>query len=238
MDPRINIHRIFQLNPGDVFILRNAGNLYSVDVIRSMLLAIHNYDIKLIIVLGHLDCGMTKIKIKELQNKLTLKAYKEICSSDLIPLIELRKFFKPFIDEFKNLRDQVEDLIDSKVFPPDVEIKSMLYDVKTGWVFENEIIKNFTYIDEFEEEYKNFLAVKRLKLIDFMDEFEKAIEIPPPEEKKKYNEEDNLLALTPVKEISSLNLGKSGIRVNIPKINFPKIKIHIPNVCRKEIKDY
>ncbi|MFW9785498.1 MAG: carbonic anhydrase, partial [Candidatus Heimdallarchaeota archaeon] len=26
MDPRIDVHRIFQLKPGDVFVLRNAGN--------------------------------------------------------------------------------------------------------------------------------------------------------------------------------------------------------------------
>lgn len=235
MDPRIDIHRIFQLNPGDVFILRNAGNICTVDMIRSMLLAIHNYNIKLIIVLGHLDCGMTKIKIKELQNKLTLKAHKEICSSKLISEVEMRKFFKPFNDEFKNLRDQVEDLLDSKLIPPGVEIEPMLYDIKTGWVFEKEMITNLTYIDEFEKEHKNLLAIKGWKLIDFMDEFEKTIEISPSKEKEKFYEEDNSLELTPAKENSILNLGMSKLGVVVPKINFPKIKIRIPKIERIKV---
>ena len=34
MNPRIDIHRIFQLNPGDAFVLRNAGNQYTEDVLR------------------------------------------------------------------------------------------------------------------------------------------------------------------------------------------------------------
>ena len=46
MDPRIDVHRIFQLNPGDVFILRNAGNIYTIDMLRSIIFAIVKYQIK------------------------------------------------------------------------------------------------------------------------------------------------------------------------------------------------
>ena len=40
MDPKIDIHRIFQLKPGDVFVLRNAGNVYTQDMLRSILISI------------------------------------------------------------------------------------------------------------------------------------------------------------------------------------------------------
>jgi len=233
MDSRIDVHRIFQLNPGDVLILRNAGNIYSVDAIRSMLLAIHNYKIELIIVLGHLDCGMTKIKIKELKEKLTLKAYKEICNSNLNPLIEIKRFFKPFVDEFKNLNTQVENLIDSNIFPSDVEIKPMLYDVKTGWVFENEMIKKFTYIEEFNDEYKDFLRAKRLKLIDFMEEFEESL----PREQIEILEREHSEELSTVKEVSQMQLDIAGQKVSLPKIYFPKIKIRIPKIYRNEVNN-
>ena len=56
MDPRIDIHRIFQLEPGDVIVLRNAGNIFTQDMIRSLIIAIFKYKIKYIVILGHLDC--------------------------------------------------------------------------------------------------------------------------------------------------------------------------------------
>ena len=42
MDSRIDVHRIFQLKPGDALVLRNAGNQYTEDVLRSILIAIQN----------------------------------------------------------------------------------------------------------------------------------------------------------------------------------------------------
>ena len=54
MDSRIDIHRIFQLNPGDVFVLRNGGNQYSEDMVRSLLIAIYEYDVQYIIILGYI----------------------------------------------------------------------------------------------------------------------------------------------------------------------------------------
>ena len=44
MNPRIDVHRIFQLNPGDVFVLRNAGNICTMDAFRSIILAILEYN--------------------------------------------------------------------------------------------------------------------------------------------------------------------------------------------------
>ena len=95
-DPRIDVHRIFQLNPGDIFVLRNAGNLYTQDTLRSILLTIYQYNIKYIIILGHLDCYMTKIKLLELKQKIPYEffSYKSRENSDLFS--EVRDFFKPF----------------------------------------------------------------------------------------------------------------------------------------------
>ncbi len=75
MDPRIDVHRIFQLNPGDIFVLRNAGNQYSEDMLRSILIAVHEYSVRYIIILGHLDCGMKKVNLDDLRNKISLAIY-------------------------------------------------------------------------------------------------------------------------------------------------------------------
>ena len=99
MDPRIDIYRIFQLNPGDVFILRNAGNIYTQDVLRSILITIFKYEIKYIIILGHLDCGMTKINPVELRKKLPSEFLSRLSSNYSELFSELINFFKPFENE-------------------------------------------------------------------------------------------------------------------------------------------
>jgi len=66
MDPRIDVNKIFQLKTSDIIILRNAGNTFSLDVFHGLLAAIYKYKIQYIIILGHLNCGMTKLDVKSL----------------------------------------------------------------------------------------------------------------------------------------------------------------------------
>jgi len=132
MDPRIDVHRIFQLNPGDVFILRNAGNNCTMDAFRSMLVTVLEYDIKLIIVLGHSDCGMKKLVLSKLREK--------VFSNYSMP--DMQEFFKPIVDEFSNIRKQVNSLRAIEEIPSYVKITGMIYDVETGWIFENDMIKD------------------------------------------------------------------------------------------------
>ncbi|MFX1313899.1 MAG: carbonic anhydrase, partial [Promethearchaeota archaeon] len=134
MDPRINIHHIFQLNPGDVFILRNAGNIFTSDMMRSILLAIVNYKIKYIIILGHLDCGMKKINLTELRMKLPSKFLSQLSKNNINILSELNSFFVPFSNEIKNLLRQIKNLQTIQDLFPEIEITGMLYDTNTGWV--------------------------------------------------------------------------------------------------------
>ena len=110
MDPRIDINKIFQLNLGDVFVFRNAGNIYSLDVLRSILLTIFKYKIKYLMILGHLDCGMLKINLTELSKRLPSKFLSSISKNytDLLP--RLRDFFKPILDEIQNIKEQIKAL--------------------------------------------------------------------------------------------------------------------------------
>ena len=135
MDSRIDVHRIFQLNPGDAFILRNAGNMYTEDVLRSILIAIHEQGVKNIIVLGHLDCVMPKIHLIGLRNKLSKPALAKICRNGTNIQLNLQRFFKIFIDELKNINNQINWLKSAKEIPSFVQIIGLLYDPNSGWVF-------------------------------------------------------------------------------------------------------
>jgi len=108
IDAWIDVYRIFQLKPGDAFVLRNAGNTYTEDVLRSVLVAIHKYNIQYIVVLGHLDCGMKKLHVGNLIDKLTDSAIKRFMWSETNFYLGFQKFFKAFTDEIMNIKNQVQ----------------------------------------------------------------------------------------------------------------------------------
>lgn len=169
MDPRIDVYRIFQLKPGDAFVLRNAGSVYTEDVLRSVLVAIHKYNIQYIVVLGHLDCGMKKLRLHDLTNKLTDSAIKKIGISGTNFYLELLKFFKVFTDEIKNIENQVYKFRNAREIPTDIKIMGMLYDPNTGWVFRNEELKLYSNYEAFAKDYRNILQTKKYELIDYIE---------------------------------------------------------------------
>ena len=252
MDPRIDIHRVFQLDPGDVFVLRNAGNLCSQDSLRSILLAIYQYNIKYIIILGHLDCGMTKINLLELKMKVPREFLPYTSKQTLDLFIETRKFFQPFIDELRNVKEQIKILQKTQVHNPEIKILGLLYDVETGWVLEYDRFKELAYIENFRTNYKTILREKQFQFIEFLetieDEIINAEDLDKMKRVKEPNEAEEILIDTVLNnndevpaDIQNQNLNTPSIltKIQIPKINFPRVKIHIPNIYRKrnEIKD-
>jgi len=252
MDPRIDVHRIFQLDPGDVFVLRNAGNLCNQESLRSILLAIYQYNIKYIIILGHLDCGMTKINLLELKQKVPHEFLPYTSKQTLDLFIETRKFFQPFIDELRNVKEQIKILQKIQVHKPEVKILGMLYDVETGWVLEYDRFKELAYIENFRTNYKTILREKQFQFIDFLetieDEIINAEDLDKMKREKEPNEPEEMLIDTVLNnndevpadiQIQNLNTPTILTKIQVPKINFPGVKIHIPKIYRKrnEIKD-
>jgi len=175
MDPRIDVYRIFQLKPGDAFVLRNAGNVYTEDVLRSVLVAIHKYNIQYIVVLGHLDCGMKKLRLHDLTNKLTDSAIKKIGRFGTNFYLELLKFFKAFTDEIKNIENQVHRFRNARDIPSDIKIMGMLYDPNTGWAFTDEELRRYSNYENFAKDYRKILQAKKFELVDYIEDNEEEI---------------------------------------------------------------
>jgi carbonic anhydrase len=245
MDPRIDINSIFQLEPGDVFVLRNAGNICTADITRSILLAIINYKVKYIIILGHMDCGMTKVNQKDLRMKLPTEFLKLLSNNYSDLLFELKTFFKPFGNEVGNLLEQVKSLEKLKEYFPEIEITGMLYDTKTGWIFKYkefiDLLRRDNFVKDYEEliKTKNQLIIK-LKKIKIKDEKAKEVE-ENIEDIIEINEEKDAIILEDLdyketqNEDSQCQEGRNQIEVpklQIPKIYIPKIKIVLPNYSR------
>ncbi len=175
MNPSIDVYRIFQLKPGDVFVLRNAGNVYTEDVLRSVLIAIHEYNIKYIVILGHIDCGLKKIRLGVLKDKLNDSAIKKIGRYGTNFYLELQKFFKTFIDEIKNIENQLQKFRNAKELPTNIEIKGMLYDPNSGWVFEEKVFRKYSVYENFAKDYRKILKAKQFELIDYLEKIEDEI---------------------------------------------------------------
>jgi carbonic anhydrase len=253
MDPRIDVHRIFQLNPGDVFVLRNAGNLFSQDTFRSLLLAIYQYRIKYVIILGHLDCGMTKINLIDLKRKTPHEflPHSSRNSSDLFS--ETRIFFKPFMDEIRNIEKQIENFQNLQQYIPELEIIGMLFDTKTGWVFNYNDFNEFAYVENFEKQQEVILRKKKYQLNVFLKSLESensnVHKIRKLQIKEQLNQEEeektDKVMSKEIEEIAknknekddrkqSPNINSIMPKIQIPKITFPGVKIYIPRIFFKK----
>jgi carbonic anhydrase len=175
MDSRIDVYRIFQLNPGDIFVLRNGGNQISEDMLRSLLVAIYEYGVQYIIILGHLDCGMKKIHFNELRNIIPIEFLRELGKSSVDLRFSLQKFFKAISDEILNIKNQVSRLKANKGIPNNVKIIGMLYDPDTGWVFKEEEFNHYQSYENFMHNYKDLIRRKQLNHIDFLETIESEI---------------------------------------------------------------
>jgi carbonic anhydrase len=255
MDPRIDVHRIFQLNIGDAFVLRNAGNQITEDVFRSILIAVYEYNVKFVVVLGHLDCGMRKLQLEEIRHKLLPIVLKQISQNSTNYHFALQKYFKPFVDEIKNISNQVNRLKMTKGMPPNIQITGMLFDPVTGWIFPENEFKSYLSYEDFMKNYQKILHQKRMNHIDFLETIEGEIvgpelvefdEITEKPDTIDVSEEDGVLNKKAVVDEESEYIDMKEIleknaeviektmnivsKVQVPKIHVPKIKVYIPKI--------
>ena len=250
MDPRIEIYRIFQLKPGDVFVLRNAGNIFTEDTLRSILISVHEYGVENIIILGHLDCGMTKISLKDIQAKLNKSTLKHITGNHTNIYLGLQRYFRNFADELRNIETQIESIKDSKFLPSDVKVNGMLYDPASGWVFDLEHIKKYgvkavlyenynALIKEKGEEYRGIYQTSENSNDLIKEEvFNPEIEETNPnqiieqveEKKQKLPLNINNDFLSGITLIDKLKMPK------VPKVYIPKVKVNIPRIYKKKFE--
>lgn len=67
LDSRVPIEKVFDLGVGDVFVARVAGNIVNPDILGSMEYGCRVAGSKLIVVLGHSECGAVKAAIDEVK---------------------------------------------------------------------------------------------------------------------------------------------------------------------------
>ena len=141
IDSRVPVERIFQTKPGELLVLKNAGNLIRDDVVRSVIAAIYEINAEYVVILGHTSCGMSikgnAEKIDHLKEELGSEVLGKIQNKFETDPLEWFGFFEEgeCVENAKEqadiLRNTLKDIIAEEKMPT---IMSALYDLETGAV--------------------------------------------------------------------------------------------------------
>ncbi len=144
-DSRVSPELLFDQNPGDLFVVRVAGNVVSPDLLASIEYGVQFLGVPLIMVLGHSGCGAVDAAIKVLKSKAVLPGHLPELITAIKPAVivaEKTGGGGNLLDQAtaENVRRQVARLEDS---PPIVKkfygekkiaIAGGVYDIATGKV--------------------------------------------------------------------------------------------------------
>ena len=141
-DSRVAPELIFDQGIGDIFSIRVAGNILNEDILGSMEFACEIIGAKLIIVLGHTDCGAVEGavegarlgKLTGLLNKLkpAVNAARRSAKQDNEALIDLaaEQNVRMTVNDIPRQSRVLKALLDQK----EIEVVGAMYDVANGRV--------------------------------------------------------------------------------------------------------
>jgi carbonic anhydrase len=144
-DSRVSPEIVFDQGIGDLFVIRNAGNLISDIDMGSIEYAVEHLDTKLIVVLGHTECGAIKAYINDKDGSYK-KHFNHI--DNIVETISLEDEeieadkINPKINNYlgainANIKHSAKLIEDNPVLKKQkVKIVSMQYDVHTGKIIQ------------------------------------------------------------------------------------------------------
>jgi carbonic anhydrase len=143
-DSRVAPELAFDQGPGDLFVVRVAGNFVNTDGLASLEYGVKILGIPLIVVLGHSNCGAVAATIKVLKEKTKLPGHLPQLVNAIKPsidLVEKQKAADPLAAAIaQNVRYNVERLRRAKpivaeaVAAQKVKLAGAVYDIGTGKV--------------------------------------------------------------------------------------------------------
>ncbi len=123
------------LRPGDAVMIRVAGNTFggTDDLTRSLAVAVFTQGVRSILVVGHTDCGLTRIDPMEFRDRLYARGVSTFAMGGFMT----REWLGVFSDADENVRDTVRRLRAAPILPKDVQVAGAVIDTRTGalsWV--------------------------------------------------------------------------------------------------------
>lgn len=146
-DSRVPVEIIFDAGLGDIFAVRTAGHVLSKEVLGSLEYAVKELNVKLILILGHENCGAIKNALSTYRNEGYDELSKNLQSimNHIYPAFENLHFSQEdsallHCAVHSNVNYQVEDLLKKdkylaqKVQCGDIKLIGACYSLQTGKV--------------------------------------------------------------------------------------------------------
>lgn len=130
--------RALNIQNGDVKMLKNAGAVLRRpfdNMTKSILIAVHNLQAESVLIIGHYDCGMSKVNTDELIQHMIEKGI----SKETIDLLEksginFEEEFEGFQTVEDSIRQGVNILREHPLLPDYVRVHGLVMDPSTGQV--------------------------------------------------------------------------------------------------------
>ena len=140
-DSRVPVETLFDHEPGDIFVVRLAGNFVSDAALASIEFATAILKAPLVMVLGHTSCGAVKAAMEYVQSNATFPGHIQLLAEALAPAATStrdRGDDSWYAAVVENVRLNVEKLRTSRPIMADalsrgdVQIVGAVYDLRTG----------------------------------------------------------------------------------------------------------
>lgn len=143
-DSRVSPEIVFDQGLGDLFVVRNAGNLISDLDMGSIEYAVEHLKTKVIIVLGHTECGAVKAFVENATTETETKSLKHNHIEDIINTLKAEEEEKKVPEPHKNhlqeciianIRHSTNLILKNQFLNQnEIQVIPMLYDIHTGKV--------------------------------------------------------------------------------------------------------
>lgn len=138
MDTRLTelLPKAMGIKNGDAKLIKNAGAVIAHPfgtVVKSMLLAIYEFEVEDIMIVGHHDCGATNTNSQEIIEKMLARG---IDSKIISILNSFRTDIENWLEGFESVQDQVRESVKfiktHPLVPEDIKVHGLIMDPKTG----------------------------------------------------------------------------------------------------------
>ena len=140
MDTRLTelLPKALNLKNGDAKIVKNAGATIMHpfgSIIRSIIVAIYEFNTDEVLVIGHKNCGMSNINGEEIINKIINRGIsKETIDTIKNSGINIDKWLHGFDSVEDSVRESVDLIKKHPLVPKDIKVHGLIMDPETGFL--------------------------------------------------------------------------------------------------------
>ncbi len=137
MDTRLTqlLPNALNIKNGDAKIIKNAGALITHpygSVMRSLIIAIHELEVKEILVVGHYACGMHNLSYDSMLDKIKASGIEQEQIDNVEQEIDLKSWLTGFSDSEAQIRESISIIVNHPLVPKDIKVYGFLIDPTTG----------------------------------------------------------------------------------------------------------